>query len=104
LEVNFFAVIATSSIESETAYFYNLGCPTVVVMEATMAAVIVHSYTVDDQGKKIELPSKRTAQSIARIGGQIIPETAQAVDESELRDDGRFLPKQSEEVKGRAAE
>jgi hypothetical protein len=62
-------------------------------MEATMAAVIVYNYTVYDQGKHIRVPSKRTAEMIAKIGGRIIPDTAQAVDERELREDGRYLPK-----------
>jgi len=52
-----------------------------------MATVIVYSYTVFDQGKLIRLPSKRAADQIAQIGGQVIWETAQAVDESALRDD-----------------
>jgi hypothetical protein len=97
VECEFFAAARPSSLESKTAYFYNLSNPTVVVMEATMATVIVYSYTVFDQGKLIRLPSKRAADQIAQIGGQVIWETAQAVDESALRDDGRYLPKYSEE-------
>jgi len=62
-----------------------------------MAAVIVYSYTIFDQGKLIRLPSKRTADKIAQIGGQVIRETAQAVDVRDLREDGRYLPKNYEE-------
>jgi hypothetical protein len=61
-----------------------------------MSTVIVYNYTVFDQGKLIRLPSKRTADKIAQIGGQVIWETAQSVDEGELREDGRYLPKYEE--------
>jgi hypothetical protein len=62
-----------------------------------MAAVIVYSYAIFDQGKLIRLPSKRTADKIAQIGGKVIWQTAQAVDERDLREDGRYLPKHYEE-------
>jgi hypothetical protein len=65
-----------------------------------MGTVIVYSYTIFDQGKLIRLPSKRTADKIAQIGGQVIWETAQAVDKRDLREDGRYLPKYYEEPWG----
>jgi hypothetical protein len=68
-----------------------------------MSTVIVYNYTVFDQGKLIRLPSKRTADKIAQIGGQVIWETAQSVDESELREDGRYLPKYEEPDRGAEA-
>jgi hypothetical protein len=65
-----------------------------------MGTVIVYDYTVFDQGKLIRLPSKRTADKIAQIGGQVIWETAQVVDEHDLREDGRYLPKYYDEPGG----
>ena len=62
-----------------------------------MGTVIVYSYTIFDQGKLIRLPSKRTADKIAQIGGQVMWETAQVVDVRDLREDGRYLPKYCEE-------
>jgi len=62
-----------------------------------MAAVIVYSYTVFDQGKLIGPPSKRTARNIAHIGGQVIWETAQVVAVRDLREDGRYLSKYYDE-------
>jgi hypothetical protein len=61
-----------------------------------MTTVIVYSYTVNDQGKMIQLPSKRTTASISEIGAFVLLHTAQEVDSSELRSDGRYLPKWQE--------
>jgi hypothetical protein len=91
------------SLERETAEFYKLGRLIRRWLEAMMATVVVYNYTVFDQGKLIRLPSKRTADKIAQIGGQVIWETAQSVDESELRDDGRYLPKQAKDDEGEQA-
>jgi hypothetical protein len=37
-------------------------------------------------------PSKRTAESIAQLKGQLIPGTGEKIDPSELDDQGRFFP------------
>jgi hypothetical protein len=58
-----------------------------------MTTITVYGYAVNDQGKMIQPPSKRTAASIAEIGATILLHTAQEVDTSALRPDGRYLPK-----------
>jgi hypothetical protein len=62
-----------------------------------MAKVTVHGFTVNDQGKDIKLPSKRTVIGIQEVGGTLLFGTAQSVETSELRDDGRYMPARSEE-------
>ena len=54
-------------------------------------------------GKLIKLPRKKSAYKIAQIGGQVIWETAQSVDECELPKDGRYLPKQVKDDEGEQA-
>jgi hypothetical protein len=66
-------------------------------MEITMRAVTVYGFLIIDQGKQIQIPSKRTIKDIEQLGGVVVAGSAQTVDESELREDGRYLPKHSKE-------
>jgi hypothetical protein len=62
-------------------------------MEITMRAVTVYGFLINDQGKQIQIPSKRTIKDIEQLGGVVVAGSAETVDESELREDGRYLPK-----------
>ncbi len=57
-------------------------------------AVVVHKFRVWDVTKDeyVEQPLKSPADRIARIGGEIIPGTGEAVERSALDEHGRYNP------------
>src|SRR5262249_32434366 len=67
-------------------------------VQRTSGLVEVHSFKVWDHraGALIQPPAKSTAERIARIGGNIIPGTAEWVSPSALDADGRMLPAQDQ--------
>lgn len=58
-------------------------------------AVTVHQFRVWDsaRGEYVTQPVKSPADRIARIGGEIVPQTGEAVKRSELNSDGRYNPR-----------
>jgi hypothetical protein len=68
-----------------------------------MRAVTVYGFLINDQGKQIQVPSKRTIKDIEQLGGIVVAGSAVRVDESELREDGRYLPKSAEPDAGAVA-
>ena len=54
----------------------------------------VHNFTLWDHlaGKRIMLAYKCTQERIEKLGGEIVPYTAEEVDESDLDDDGIYIP------------
>jgi hypothetical protein len=63
-----------------------------------MKKVTVYGFTIEDQGKRIAVPSKRTADGIAEVGGIVIAGSAEEVNADDLRPDGRHLRKWGEVV------
>ncbi len=55
--------------------------------------VTVHSFTLPNKenGTRIMSTSKRTAEEIAAMGGEIVPETAETIDEAQLTAQGDYL-------------
>jgi hypothetical protein len=65
-----------------------------------MPEVVVHHFKIWDTTRGEHVvppnggqPSKRTAENITSIGGEIIPNTAETVDATSLDAHGRYLPK-----------
>ena len=58
----------------------------------------VHNFTLWDlfAGQRIMLAYKCTPERIAELGGEVVPYTAEEVDESDLNDDGVYLPPASD--------
>jgi hypothetical protein len=71
--------------------------------ERKMRSVTVYSFVINDQGKQIQVPSKRTIKDIEQLGGIVVAGSAVRVDESELREDGRYLPKRADQDAGAQA-
>jgi hypothetical protein len=55
---------------------------------------IVYGFTLWSHlaGKRVTLAYKCTAARIDKLGGEIVPRTAEVVDGSELDEDGVYLP------------
>ena len=62
-----------------------------------MAKIKVHHFRVWDQtrGEHIVPKRKSPVARIERIGGEIIPNTAQEVDEADLDQEGRYDPRRA---------
>jgi hypothetical protein len=81
----------------------NHGHSCAITKERNMHSVTVYGFLINDQGKQIQVPSKRTIKDIEQLGGIVVAGSAVRVDESELREDGRYLPKCTEPGAGAEA-
>ncbi len=54
--------------------------------------VTVHSFTLPhDNGTRIMSTTKRTAEQIAAMGGEVVPNTAEEIVASQLIEDGVYI-------------
>ena len=53
----------------------------------------VHSFTLlhEENGTRVMSTTKRTAEQIADMGGEVVPNTAEEIDEAALIENGAYL-------------
>jgi hypothetical protein len=67
-----------------------------------MSIVLVFHFRIWDftKGEWIVQPLKSTAENIKEIGGEVIPESGEEIDPSELDEYGRYDPCKEPDAKG----